>query len=43
MRSLLAFLLGVYVGQEYGNLLPSLKNESIKMYENIKKNLQEKN
>jgi Tfp pilus assembly protein PilP len=41
MRSLLAFLLGVYIGQEYGKMIPNLKNESIKLYENIQKNILE--
>ena len=41
MRSLLAFLLGVYIGQEYGKMIPNLKNESVKLYEKIQKNILE--
>jgi len=41
MRSLVAFILGVFIGQEYGNLIPNIKNESIKFLENIKKNVKE--
>jgi hypothetical protein len=37
MRSLLTFLLGVYVAQEFN--LPNLKIETIKLYEIIQKNI----
>jgi uncharacterized membrane-anchored protein YhcB (DUF1043 family) len=38
MRSLIAFLLGIYIGQDIN--IPNLKNESIKLYENIQKNME---
>lgn len=41
MRSLVALLFGIYIGQEYGTLIPNLKNESLKLYENIQKNILE--
>jgi hypothetical protein len=41
MRSLVAFLFGIYIGQEYGTLIPNLKNESIKLYEKVQKNILE--
>jgi len=41
MRSLVAFLLGVFIGQEYGTLIPNLKNESIKLYQQVQKNMLE--
>lgn len=37
MRSLLTFLLGIYVAQELN--LPNLKTETIKLYEIIQKNI----
>lgn len=33
----IAFLLGVYVGQQYGTALPNLKKKSEEIYENFKK------
>ena len=39
MRSLVAFLFGIYIGQEYGRLIPNLKNESIKLYEKLEHEL----
>lgn len=41
MRTIIALLFGIYIGQEYGKLIPNLKNESIKLYENIQKNIVE--
>lgn len=32
----IAFLLGVYVGQQYGNALPNLKKKYEEIYENFK-------
>jgi Tfp pilus assembly protein PilP len=39
MRSLVALLFGIYIGQEYGRLIPNLKNESIKLYEKLEHEL----
>ena len=33
----ITFLAGVYIGQEYGNTLPSVKAYTEKMYESLKK------
>lgn len=33
LKIIIAFVSGVYIGQEYGNLIPNVKNKSIKKYE----------
>jgi hypothetical protein len=35
-RSLVIFALGVYVGQEYGTLIPSVKIKTYEMYDNLR-------
>jgi hypothetical protein len=35
-RSLIIFTLGVYIGQEYGNTIPSVRLKSYEMYESFK-------
>jgi len=35
-RSLIIFTLGVYIGQEYGDTIPSVKIKSYEMYESLK-------
>lgn len=37
IRSLVAFVLGVYVGQEYGNIIPNVKNKTYELLEDFKK------
>jgi hypothetical protein len=36
IRSLIIFTLGVWVGQEYGNVIPNVKLKSYEMYESLK-------
>lgn len=36
LRTLIVFVLGVYIGQEYGNTIPSVKLKSYEMYESLK-------
>lgn len=36
MRSLFAFIVGVYVGQEYGNLIPNVRKKTLEMFEEFK-------
>jgi hypothetical protein len=33
IKIVIAFVTGVYIGQEYGKLIPNVKNESVKKYE----------
>lgn len=34
-RTIAVFILGVYVGQEYGNLIPNVKMKGEEFYENL--------
>jgi hypothetical protein len=36
-KSLLAFTFGLFLGQEYGSVLPNVKNEGLILYNNILK------
>mgnify|MGYP000105742325 CR=1 FL=1 len=36
MRSIFAFLVGVYVGQEYDNLIPNVKQKTFQIFEEFK-------
>ena len=36
IRTLCVFIFGVYVGQEYGNLIPNVKNKTCEVFENFK-------
>jgi hypothetical protein len=35
-RTLIVFIAGVYIGQEYGDTIPSVKVKSYEMYESLK-------
>jgi hypothetical protein len=35
-RTLIVFIAGVYIGQEYGNTIPNVKVRSYEMYESLK-------
>jgi uncharacterized membrane-anchored protein YhcB (DUF1043 family) len=36
MRLLIAFVVGIYVGQEYGRLLPNVRNKTMEIFEELK-------
>lgn len=36
IRTLVVFFAGVYIGQEYGNLIPSVKKKSGELFETFK-------
>jgi len=36
IRTLCVFIFGVYVGQEYGNLIPNVKSKTYEVFENFK-------
>jgi hypothetical protein len=36
LRSLVIFMVGVYVGQEYGSSIPSVKEKSYEMFEQFR-------
>lgn len=36
MRSLLAFIFGVYVGQEYGKMIPNVKMKTYELLESLR-------
>lgn len=36
IRTLFVFIFGVYIGQEYGNLIPNVKIKTYEVFENFK-------
>jgi hypothetical protein len=36
-RSLFIFAVGVYIGQEYGTLIPSVKLKTYEVFDNVRK------
>ena len=36
LRTLIVFVAGVYIGQEYGNTIPNVKMKSYELYESFK-------
>ena len=36
IRTLCIFLFGIYIGQEYGNLIPNVKSKTYEAYNNFK-------
>ncbi len=37
LQSIMSFLLGVYVGQEFGNNIPNVKNKTIELLHEFEK------